>query len=114
PARRYVEAAGRYFRAQADEEEAEHAGQQSGQAGVLERIVEIHGSLRRRRLESVGPIFRERLCAFGIVCRGRHVLVSGNHQTFSTSGLPSMPDGRNISTMARIEKAATSLYSTVK
>ena len=30
-------------------------------------------------------------------------------QTFSTSGRPSRPDGRKISTMARIEKAATSL-----
>ena len=30
-------------------------------------------------------------------------------QTFSTSGRPSMPDGRKISTIARIEKAATSL-----
>lgn len=35
-------------------------------------------------------------------------------QTFSTSGLPSRPEGRKMSTMARIEKAATSLYSTVK
>ena len=30
-------------------------------------------------------------------------------QTFSTSGRPRMPDGMKISTIARIEKAATSL-----
>ena len=30
-------------------------------------------------------------------------------QTFSTSGLPRMPEGMKISVMARIEKAATSL-----
>ena len=35
-------------------------------------------------------------------------------QTFSISGLPSRPWGRKISTMASIEKAATSLYSTEK
>ena len=35
-------------------------------------------------------------------------------QTFSTSGRPRMPDGMKISTMARIENAATSLYSMEK
>jgi hypothetical protein len=35
-------------------------------------------------------------------------------QTFSTSGRPSRPVGRKISTMIRIENAATSLYSTEK
>ena len=35
-------------------------------------------------------------------------------QTFSTSGRPSRPVGMKISTMIRIENAATSLYSTEK
>ena len=35
-------------------------------------------------------------------------------QTFSTSGRPSRPVGMKISTTIRIEKAATSLYSTEK
>ena len=35
-------------------------------------------------------------------------------QTFSTSGRPSRPVGKKMSTMASIEKAATSLYSMVK
>ena len=35
-------------------------------------------------------------------------------QTFSTSGRPSRPVGKKISTMASIENAATSLYSMVK
>ena len=35
-------------------------------------------------------------------------------QTFSTSGRPSSPVGKKISTMASIENAATSLYSMVK
>ena len=35
-------------------------------------------------------------------------------QTFSTSGRPSRPEGRKISVIARIENAATSLYSTEK
>ena len=39
---------------------------------------------------------------------------AGARQTFSTSGRPSRPVGRKISTMIRIEKAATSLYSTEK
>ncbi len=34
--------------------------------------------------------------------------------TFSTSGRPSRPVGKKISTMASIENAATSLYSMVK
>ncbi len=34
--------------------------------------------------------------------------------TFSTSGRPSRPDGMKISTMARMEKAATSLYCAEK
>jgi hypothetical protein len=34
--------------------------------------------------------------------------------TFSTSGRPRMPEGMKISTMARMEKAATSLYSMEK
>ena len=38
----------------------------------------------------------------------------GIAQTFSTSGRPSRPVGRKISTSTRIEKAATSLYSTEK
>ena len=36
------------------------------------------------------------------------------HQTFSTSGRPSRPDGRNINTRIRIEKVATSLYSAAR
>ena len=36
------------------------------------------------------------------------------HQTFSTSGRPRRPVGRKIRTIARIEKAATSLYSIEK
>src|SRR5207237_5676071 len=39
---------------------------------------------------------------------------AGARQTFSTSGRPNRPVGRKISTMIRIEKAATSLYSTEK
>ena len=35
-------------------------------------------------------------------------------QTFSTSGRPSRPVGKKISTIASMEKAATSLYSMVK
>ena len=35
-------------------------------------------------------------------------------QTFSTSGRPSSPVGKKMSTMASIEKAATSLYSMLK
>ncbi len=34
--------------------------------------------------------------------------------TFSISGLPSRPVGRKMSTITRIENAATSLYSVVK
>jgi hypothetical protein len=37
-----------------------------------------------------------------------------SHQTFSISGRPSRPEGRKIRTTMRIEKAATSLYSTEK
>src|SRR5712675_3752660 len=44
-----------------------------------------------------------------VLRRYRHWL-----HTFSTSGRPRMPVGRKISTMMRIEKAATSLYSIEK
>ena len=40
--------------------------------------------------------------------------LSQGAQTFSTSGRPSRPVGKKISTIASIEKAATSLYSMVK
>ena len=35
----------------------------------------------------------------------------GAHHTFSTSGRPSRPEGRSISTRHRMPKVATSLYS---
>ena len=40
--------------------------------------------------------------------------LSQGAQTFSTSGRPSRPVGKKMSTIASIEKAATSLYSMVK
>src|SRR5262249_1006560 len=49
--------------------------------------------------------------------RGRARFGGGDRhvaQTFSTSGRPSRPVGRKMSTTIRIEKAATSLYSTEK
>ena len=70
----------------ADKQEEQAEGDGAG----VERLA--HGALDRSRL-------------FDAV-RG-----NGGHfaQTFSTSGRPRMPEGRKISTMARIEKAATSL-----
>ena len=55
----------------------------------------------------------------GTACSSAEVLVIAGAfmaapQTFSTSGRPRMPEGMKISTMARIENAATSLYSIEK
>ena len=44
-----------------------------------------------------------------IDARGGRGRLGRHAQTFSTSGRPRRPGGRKISTMARIEKAATSL-----
>src|SRR5690606_15631754 len=96
PAGRDGQPAGRDLGAQRKEEKAEHAGQQRRQRRILDR----GGELLRVRREAPRPV-RSRNAGHG-------------HHTFSTSGLPSSPEGRNISTMARIEKAATSLYSTLK
>src|SRR6185295_3161034 len=57
-------------------------------------------------LRSGGPCALSFLCLCGL--RRRH------GQTFSTSGLPSRPCGRKMSTTASIAKAATSSYSTEK
>ena len=45
---------------------------------------------------------------------GQEGVAHGAFHTFSTSARPRMPVGMKISTMIRIEKAATSLYSTLK
>src|SRR5690606_34806104 len=84
PPRREREPARRDVGPEREEEEAEDRDQQGGDGGVANRI------------RGTGA------------CSVRH------GQTLSTSGWPSRPEGRKMSTMARIEKAATSLYSTVK
>ena len=66
--------------------------------------------LRPNTTSAIRPASRS-IARVGVT--GRAVLPAID-QTFSTSGLPSSPVGRKISTRTRIEKAATSLYSTVK
>ena len=68
-----------------------------------------NGGVPLRRSSQLG------LCANGIdVGGGCSLFPTHGHQTFSTSGRPSRPEGRKIKTIARIENAATSLYSTEK
>ena len=121
PARTDGDAAGTALRGQAEEEEAERAGDQCGDGRVLERGYgrRVAASCQRRaavlraaasRQSSTSRCSPSALWVGGAAGRAgvRH------DQTFSTSGRPSSPEGRKISTMARMEKAATSLYSSVK
>ena len=56
-----------------------------------------------------------RRCEGAVVIRNPVSAPNRPHlHTFSTSGRPRMPVGRKISTMIRIENAATSLYSIEK
>src|SRR5690606_12787552 len=104
---------GRDVGVHADEEEREHAGEECRLARALQRLCPVE-RLDIQGLRAGLPSFGERLRAdWRRLCRRGCNVVRG-HQTFSTSGLPSSPEGRKISTIARIEKAATSLYSTVK
>src|SRR5690606_24504615 len=97
----------------ADEEEGQHAGNERGRRGIANggRPVETAPGGRRGRGAALLALD---LGAYGLDVRRRRRGVACGHQTFSTSGLPSSPEGRKMSTMARIENAATSLYSTVK
>ena len=68
---------------------------------------------RDQRRDARLPSARRRAaaCAGWARCRAAPAPLA---HTFSTSGRPRMPVGRKISTMMRIEKAATSLYSIEK
>ena len=81
--------------ANADHQRKQHQRHQGADQGFLEDERDHRGARRPDRF------WRE---------RGHAVA----RQTFSTSGRPSRPVGRKISTTIRIENAATSLYSTEK
>jgi hypothetical protein len=85
------------------------------------RQAEHHQRGKERALDRFGEIERPAVGGRDVSARQRRVggrrdggRVDGRHQTFSTSGRPRIPEGMKVSTMARIEKAATSLYSIEK
>ncbi len=105
----------------AEEEQAERGGDQAGDEGVLQRRHdEGLGGLPFLDVRGLAPLRFAPGLHFPLLARrariGRGALRCGrgHSQTFSTSGRPSRPEGRKISTMARMENAATSLYSMVK
>ena len=69
-----------------------------------EQHEQAEGDQRRRRAPRAARAGSD---VGGGVAAWRHACAMA--QTFSTSGRPRMPDGRKISTIARMEKAATSL-----
>ncbi len=92
------EAAIRAVRAQAHERAQQRQRQQKGYSSVPDGISHAACVFARRREFRRWP-FRD---------------IHHPAYTFSTSGRPSSPDGMKISTMARMENAATSLYCAVK
>ncbi len=118
---RTPEAGAERRRLQADQRPEQGQGDQSGDERVLDGIdiavAALSGRLDRGRLagQRAGALLVLNFGPFGAKVGSR--LGRGRFrpcQTFSTSGRPSSPEGRKIRVMARIEKAATSLYSTEK
>ena len=105
--------AGRDIGFQADEEEGQDTGEKGRDRRILQRALPVEILFRGRAVAGVA-LFTFHLRADRIDVGGRYSRFTRRHQTFSTSGLPSSPEGRKINTIARIENAATSLYSTVK
>src|ERR1700736_5062467 len=81
--------------ADTDHQREQHQRDQGGDQGLLEDECDARSARHRRTF-------------------GRGCCHAPARQTFSTSGRPRRPVGRKISTIIRIENAATSLYSTEK
>jgi len=93
--------------------DAQNAEAQVADRGIGNQLLHIGLHQRHQRADQC---FLEDECeSRGARCRrfaGRGCCDAVAGQTFSTSGRPNRPVGRKISTMIRIENAATSLYST--
>ena len=96
----------------ADGDGQQHRARLEGQPGDIVDRTEAEQQAEQRKGDDGGEkgIDEGRLEPLAERCAG----LRQDAQTFSTSGRPSRPVGKKISTIASIENAATSLYSMVK